>query len=101
MGHLVLMWKCWREAFPTTLKQNGESVDKAQRDRLKAYEKKYKRPNHAVESAFLSREILKNSLFPLLRDYFNADSEQIRCILHAVMMAAGRHHPAWAVGMLC
>ena len=181
------MWKCWREAFPITLKRNGEWVetemssvrdellqaggrfirikifpdaaeneaealfeylvffavlthdlgklqvkwqnvmqgwqaiahssfngknphshllahtdynpeDKEQRDRLKAYEKKHKRPNHAVESAFLSREILKNSLLPLLRDGFNADSEQISCILHAVIMAAGRHHSAWAGG---
>ncbi|HEY9608291.1 CRISPR-associated helicase Cas3' [Allocoleopsis sp.] len=187
VGHLVLMWKCWREAFPTTLKRNGEAVetqissvrdellqaggrfirtkifpnateneaealfeylvffavlthdlgklqvkwqevmrgwqaiahssfngknprshllahtdynpeDKAQRDRLKAYEKKHKRPNHAVESAFLSREILLASLLPLLRDDFNADSEQIRCILHTVIMAAGRHHSAWAAG---
>jgi hypothetical protein len=72
--------------------------DKEQRNRLKAYEKKHKRPNHAVESAFLSREILKNSLLPLLRDGFNADSEQISCILHAVIMAAGRHHSAWAGG---
>ncbi len=187
VGHLVLMWKCWREAFPTTLKRNGEWVetqmcsvrdelleagglfirtkifpeateieaealfeylvffavlthdlgklqvkwqdvmrgwqaiahssfngtnphshllahtdynpeDKAQRDRLKAYEKKHKRPNHAVESAFLSREILLASLLPVLRDYFNADSEQIRCILHTVIMATGRHHSAWAGG---
>lgn len=187
VGHLVLMWKCWREAFPATLKRNGELVetqicsvrdellqaggqfiqtkvfpnaaeneaevlfeylvffavlthdlgklqvkwqevmrgwqaiayssfkgknprslllahtdynpeDKEQRDRLKAYEKKHKRPNHAVESAFLSREILKTSLLPLLRDRFNADSEQISCILHAVIMAAGRHHSAWASG---
>jgi hypothetical protein len=187
VGHLVLMWKCWREAFPTTLKRNGESVetqissvrdellqaggrfirtkifpdaseneaetlfeylvffavlthdlgklqvkwqevmrgwqaiahssfngknprshllahtdydpvDKAQRDKLKAYEKKHKRPNHAVESAFLSREILLTSLLPLLRDCFGADSEQIQYICHAVMMAAGRHHSAWATG---
>jgi hypothetical protein len=75
-----------------------DPVDKAQRDRLKAYEKKYKRPNHAVESAFLSREILLTSLFPLLRDRFEADSEQIQYICHAVMMAAGRHHSAWAAG---
>jgi hypothetical protein len=34
----------------------------------------------------------------LLRDGFNADSEQISCILHAVIMAAGRHHSAWAGG---
>jgi hypothetical protein len=181
------MWKCWREAFPTTLKRNGEWVetemssvrdellpaggrfirtkifsdaaeneaealfeylvffavlthdlgklqvkwqnvmrgwqaiayssfngtnprshllahtdynpeDKEQRDRLKAYEKKHKRPNHAVESAFLSREILKASLFPLLQDCFGADTEQIQYICHAVMMATGRHHSAWAAG---
>jgi hypothetical protein len=187
VGHLVLMWKCWREAFPATLKRNGKLVetqicsvrdellqaggqfirtkifpdaaeneaealfeylvffavlthdlgklqvkwqevmrgwqaiahssfnrtnprshllahtdynpeDKEQRNRLKAYEKKHKRPNHAVESAFLSREILKNSLLPLLRDGFNADSEQISCILHTVIMAAGRQHSAWAGG---
>ncbi|MBD0345056.1 MAG: CRISPR-associated helicase Cas3, partial [Coleofasciculus sp. Co-bin14] len=72
--------------------------DKAQRDRLKVHEKKHKRPNHAVESAFLSREILLASLLPLLRDYFGADSEQIQYICHAVMMAAGRHHSAWAAG---
>ncbi|HBB33099.1 MAG TPA: CRISPR-associated helicase Cas3' [Cyanobacteria bacterium UBA8803] len=187
VGHLVLMWKCWREVFPTTLTRNGclvethissvrdellqaggrfiqtkifpdaaeneaealfeslvffavlahdlgklqvkwqevmrgwqaiayfsfngknprshllahtdyDPLDKAQRDRLKAYEKKHKRPNHAVESAFLAREILITSLLPLLRDRFNADSEQIKCILHTVMMAAGRHHSAWAAG---
>ncbi len=72
--------------------------DKAQRDRLKVHEKKHKRPNHAVESAFLSREILLASLRPLLCDDLNADSEQIRCILHTVIMAAGRHHSAWAGG---
>ncbi|HEY9602574.1 MAG TPA: CRISPR-associated helicase Cas3' [Allocoleopsis sp.] len=187
VGHLVLMWKCWREAFPTTLKRNGELVetkissvrdgllqaggrfiqakifpdageneaealfeylvffavlthdlgklqvkwqevmrgwqaiayssfngknprshllahtdynpeDKAQRDRLKVHEKKHKRPNHAVESAFLSQEILLASLLPLLRDCFEADREQIQYICHAVMMAAGRHHSAWAAG---
>ena len=187
VGHLVLMWKCWREAFPTTLKRNGELVetqissvrdellqaggrfirtkifsdaaeneaealfeylvffavlthdlgklqvkwqnvmrgwqaiahssfngknphshllahtdynpeDKEQRDRLKAYEKKNKRPNHAVESAFLSREILKTSLSPLLQDCFEADTQQIQYICHAVMMATGRHHSAFAAG---
>jgi len=185
--HLVLMWKCWREAFPTTLKRNGKLVetqissvrdellaaggrfiqakifpdaseneaealfeylvffavlthdlgklqvkwqevmrgwqaiahssfkgknprshllahtdydpeDKEQRDKLNVHEKKHKRPNHAVESAFLSREILKNSLFPLLRDRFGADSEQIQYICHTIMMASGRHHSAWAGG---
>ena len=187
VGHLVLMWKCWRDRFPTMLKRNGEffevqlgSVrdellpaggrfirekifpdateseaetlfeylvvlailthdlgklqvkwqevmrgwqaiahssfhgtnprshllahtdydpgDQAQRTQLKAYEKKNKRPNHAVESAFLAREILKISLSPLLRDYFNADLEKIRYILHTIIMAAGRHHSAWAAG---
>jgi hypothetical protein len=181
------MWKCWREAFPTTLKRNGEWVEtemssvrdellpaggrfirtkifpdaaeneaealfeylvffavlthdlgklqvkwqevmrgwqaiahssfngknphshllahtdynpehKEQGDRLKTYEKKNKRPNHAVESAFLSREILKTSLFPLLQDCFEADTQQIQYICHAVMMATGRHHSAWAAG---
>jgi hypothetical protein len=38
------------------------------------------------------------SLLPLLRDYFKAEPEQISCILHAVIMAAGRHHSAWAGG---
>jgi hypothetical protein len=187
VGHLVLMWKCWREVFPTRLKRNGLLVetqissvrdelllvggrfirtkifpdateteaealfeylvffavlthdlgklqvkwqavmrgwqdiahasfkgkhprshllahtdydpeDKAQRDELKAYERRHKRPNHAVESAFLSREILLASLSPLLRDYFKAQPEQISCILHTVIMATGRHHSAWAAG---
>lgn len=187
VGHLVLMWKCWREPFTTTQLKNGQSVethygsvrnellqaggrfiktkifpqaekaeaealfeylvffavlthdlgklqvkwqeamrgwqaiahqdfggknprlhllahtdynpeDKKQRDALKAYEKKHKRPNHAIESAFLSRDILKQSLLPLLHDYFAADKEQITCILHTVVMAAGRHHSAWAAG---
>jgi CRISPR-associated endonuclease/helicase Cas3 len=187
VGHLVLMWKCWREAFPTRVRRNGEWVaiqlrpvrdellsaggrlirakifpnlsenqaevlfeylvffavfthdlaklqvkwqnvmrgwqaiaydefggrnpgshllahtdydpdDPVQRERLKAYEQKHRRPNHAVESAFLSREILKVSLLPLLRDHFQADVQQIRAILHTVIMATGRHHSAWAAG---
>lgn len=72
--------------------------EKQQRDALKAYETQNKRPNHAIESAFLSREILIQSLLPLLQDYFNADKEQIVCILHTIIMAAGRHHSAWAKG---
>jgi CRISPR-associated endonuclease/helicase Cas3 len=54
--------------------------DKDQKIALKDHEKKHKRPNHAVESAFLSREILTQFLVPLLRDYFEADDEQIRYI---------------------
>lgn len=187
VGHLVLMWKCWREAFATTRLKNGIPVkttynsvreellltggrfiktkifpqateteaealfeylvffaifthdlaklqvkwqevmrgwqaiahssfqgrnpgrnllahtdynpeDKQQWDALKAYEKKHKRPNHAIESAFLAQEILKQSLVPLLREYFGADTEQIKYIAYAVIMAAGRHHSAWASG---
>ncbi|MCC5633395.1 hypothetical protein LC613_38670 [Nostoc sphaeroides CHAB 2801] len=72
--------------------------DRHQRDALKDYEKKYKRPNHAVESAYLAQDILKQSLVPLLQDNFLADTEQIKYICHTVIMAAGRHHSAWAGG---
>lgn len=186
-GHLVLMWKCWREAFPTTRLKNGVSVQttyasvrdellvaggrfikakifpqvqekeaealfeslvllaifthdlgklqlkwqqvmrgwqaiahssfsgrnpgkhllahtdynpesNAQKLALKNYEKKNKRPNHAVESAYLAQDILKQSLVPLLREDFAADTEQIQSICHTVILAAGRHHSAWASG---
>jgi hypothetical protein len=43
--------------------------EKQQRDALKAYEAKHKRPKHAIESAFLTQEILKKSLLPLLHEY--------------------------------
>ncbi|MEH1820090.1 MAG: CRISPR-associated helicase Cas3' [Nostoc sp.] len=72
--------------------------DRHQRDALKAYEKKHKRPNHAVESAYLAQDILKQALVPLLQDNFLADTEQIKYIFHTVIMAAGRHHSAWAGG---
>ncbi|GAA6618082.1 CRISPR-associated helicase Cas3' [Scytonema sp. NUACC26] len=187
VGHLVLMWKCWREPFATILLKNGEPVettfvsvrdellaagglfiktkifpqatqseaealfeslvffaifthdlgklqvkwqqvmrgwqaiahssfqgrnpgthllahtdynpeDKQQWDALKAYEKKHKRPNHAIESAYLTQEILKKSLFPLLHKYFTTDREQMQCIAYTVIMAAGRHHSAWTSG---
>jgi CRISPR-associated endonuclease/helicase Cas3 len=71
--------------------------DKEQKAELKAYEKKNKRPNHAVESAFLAKEILTKSLVPLLRHY-TSDTEQIKYFCYTVMMAAGRHHSAWANG---
>ncbi|MGE5655212.1 MAG: CRISPR-associated helicase Cas3' [Actinomycetota bacterium] len=72
--------------------------DEQQKNALKAYEKQHKRPNHAIESAYLSREILSQTLVPLLRDRFTGDSEPIKYSCHAVLMAAGRHHTAWAKG---
>ena len=72
--------------------------DKEQKAALKAFEKKNKRPNHAVESAFLAREILSQSLIPLLYEYFTDDSEQVKYFCYVVMAAAGRHHSAWARG---
>ncbi|MCV3212432.1 CRISPR-associated helicase Cas3', partial [Plectonema radiosum NIES-515] len=187
VGHLVLMWKCWRDNFPTKILKNGESVDinyPSVRDELlvaggkfikakilpeaeaneaealfeilvflaifthdlgklqvkwqdvmrcwqeiahrdfegknprkyllahtdynpedkqlkaefKAFENKNKRPNHAVESAFLAREILQKSLIPLLQEHFTEDTEQIKYFRDVVIMAAGRHHSAWARG---
>lgn len=186
VGHLVLMWKCWRENFETNILINGESIkikypavrdellvaggkfiqtkilpnlpideaealfemlvffaifthdlgklqlkwqqvmrgwqkiahckyqgknpreylfahtdynpdDKAQKDELKAYEKKNKRPNHAVESAFLTQAILKQSLVPFLRNYAIGD-DKIKHFCYTVIMATGRHHSAWAEG---
>jgi CRISPR-associated endonuclease/helicase Cas3 len=187
VGHLVLMWKCWRDNFPAKILKNGESVDikyRSVRDELlvaggkfikakilpeaevneaealfeilvflaifthdlgklqvkwqdvmrgwqkiahrdfkgknprkyllahtdynpedkqlkaefKAFEQKNKRPNHAVESAFLAREILQKSLIPLLQEHFTEDTEQIKYFSDVVIMAAGRHHSAWARG---
>ncbi|MBD2295133.1 CRISPR-associated helicase Cas3' [Anabaena sphaerica FACHB-251] len=72
--------------------------DSQQKIALKDHEKKHKRPNHAVESAFLARDILTQSLVPLLRDYFEADNEQIQNIWWVVLMATGRHHSAWSNG---
>ena len=187
VGHLVLMWKCWRQPFTTTFIKNGASEkityisvreelltaggkfiqakifpeatqnqtealfeilvflaifthdlgklqtkwqqvmrgwqqiahqqfkktnprnhllahtdynpeDKQQQQALKNYEQKNKRPNHAVESAFLAHEILKQSLAPLLGAELKADTEQIKHICYTVIMATGRHHSAWASG---
>ncbi|MCP6760108.1 MAG: CRISPR-associated helicase Cas3' [Fischerella sp. CENA71] len=187
VGHLVLMWKCWRDNFSTKTLKNGEATDinyRSVRDELlvaggkfiknkilpqaevneaealfeilvflaifthdlgklqvewqdvmrgwqkiahhrfegknprkyllahtdynpeneqlkaefKAFEKKNKRPNHAVESAFLAKEILHRSLIPLLQEHFTEDSEQIKYFRDVVIMAAGRHHSAWARG---
>ncbi|RUS98587.1 hypothetical protein DSM106972_079730 [Dulcicalothrix desertica PCC 7102] len=70
---------------------------KEQKDDLKAYENKNRRPNHAVESAFLAKEILAKSLVPFLRQH-TSNQEQIKYLCYTVMMAAGRHHSAWASG---
>lgn len=75
---------------------NPESQE--QKAALRAYEKKYQRPNHAVESAYLAQDILNQSLVPLLQNDFSADKEQIQYIRHTVILAAGRHHSAWAGG---
>ncbi len=72
--------------------------DKQQRDALKDYEAKHKRPNHAIESAYLANDILQQSLAPLLGEHFYAETEQMFRIAYTVMMAAGRHHSAWTKG---
>ncbi|MBD2471737.1 CRISPR-associated helicase Cas3' [Nostoc sp. FACHB-145] len=75
---------------------NPESGE--QKAALKDYEKKHQRPNHAVESAYLAQDILNQCLVPLLQNDFSADKEQIHDIRHTVILAAGRHHSAWAGG---
>ncbi|ERT07692.1 CRISPR-associated helicase Cas3 [Lyngbya aestuarii BL J] len=70
-----------------------------QKAALKTYEKSQrKRPNHAIESAYLSKEILKQSLIPILKDCFEADREQMKNICWVILMATGRHHSAWTSG---
>lgn len=67
----------------------------------KAYEdytSKHPRPPHAVESAFIAYELLNAALIPILEKQFRADETQIDLICHAIEMAAGRHHSAWAKG---
>jgi len=68
------------------------------KQRYDGYMEKHQRPPHAVESAFLCCEILKAILCPILENQFHANDEQITGILSTVMMAAGRHHSAWAKG---
>ena len=77
----------WRDAKGRTQKQAWQD-----------YQRKHRRPPHAVESAYLAREILAQSLLPVLRDRFGADEAQCRYISYIVMLAAGRHHSAWARG---
>ena len=59
---------------------------------------KHQRPPHAIESAFLAKELLESHLLPILEDSFDADEEQIENIFGVIQMAAGRHHSAWAKG---
>lgn len=76
-----------------------ESKEKDSKGRTqKEAQKEYKRPPHAIESAFIAQGVLKKSLIPLLSEHFNADDEQIEWICWTVIMAAGRHHSAWADG---
>lgn len=72
----------------------GRTQQQAWRD----YQRKYRRPTHAVESAYLAQEVLQHSLVPLWRDRFGADAAQCRYLMYIVMLAAGRHHSAWAAG---
>lgn len=57
-----------------------------------------KRPPHAVEGAFLACDLLLQFLEPLLRQHYNANDKQVEGILWTVVLAAGRHHYAWARG---
>jgi CRISPR-associated endonuclease/helicase Cas3 len=56
------------------------------------------RPPHAVESAFIAYEVLGSLLVPILEEQFGANEAQMNVICHAIEMAAGRHHSAWAKG---
>jgi CRISPR-associated endonuclease/helicase Cas3 len=62
------------------------------------YTRQNQRPPHAVESAFLAYELLGELLVPVLEEQFDADELAVDLICHAVEMATGRHHSAWARG---
>ena len=64
----------------------------------KKYMGKHKKPNHAVESAYLAEELLDSHLWSVLEGCFNADEEQIDNIFGVIQMAVGRHHTAWTNG---
>lgn len=72
--------------------------EQQQRQELKAYETKHQRPNYAVESAYLAQYILQQILVPLLQNELHADSQQLFGLVYTVILAAGRHHSAWAKG---
>ncbi|WP_448570993.1 CRISPR-associated helicase Cas3' [Trichothermofontia sp.] len=69
-----------------------------QKRALKAFEKTHRRPNHAVEGAFLAWELLDQSLAPLLETHFQATPDQVDGLMDVVLLAIGRHHSAWAGG---
>lgn len=56
------------------------------------------RPPHAIESAFLSLEIVEAVLIPILEEIFRASETCILGICHTLEMASGRHHSAWTKG---
>jgi CRISPR-associated endonuclease/helicase Cas3 len=62
------------------------------------YMHQHKRPTHAVESAFLSIEILEAVLTPVLEQVFQATEADLFGIHHALQLTTGRHHSAWAKG---
>lgn len=72
--------------------------DEAQKLALKVYEKQYKRPNHAIEGAFLAQYILLKSLVPWLQKHGVTEKQDLQKIAMTVVMAAGRHHSAWSRG---
>ncbi len=72
--------------------------NRAMKSAYDEYMKANQRPPHAIESAFLGEEFLGFCLWPLLENEFEADEEQAEKLINVVLMAAGRHHSAWAKG---
>lgn len=91
-------FKCKNPQLHLLAHTDSDPENAPQQKARREYEKKNRRPPHAVESAFMGRDILKQSLIPLLQEHFDADGEQSGYIAHAVVMAAARHHSAWAKG---
>jgi hypothetical protein len=84
--------------YNPTDRQQRDAKGRTQKQAWQDYQKKYRRPPHAVESAYLAQEILAQSLWPVLRDRFGADEAQCWYLGYIIMLAAGRHHSAWARG---
>lgn len=112
LGKLQIKWQDCMRGWQTIAHQsfNGKNPklyllahtdynpnDRLQKKALKDHEKRNKRPNHAVEGAFIAQEILDESLGVLLEDY-QATGEQITNLIYIILMAIGRHHTAWAIG---
>lgn len=68
------------------------------KQRYDEYMAKYRRPPHAIESAFLAWEILEPLRKPILETHFQANPAQSDGIFGTIVMAAGRHHSAWTNG---